>query len=125
MGQRQSSHPKCVVVILVSATQNVNKSYRTYCGNTDVGWPRTASPYKNRTLEISEPATQHLKAKKNGWTTIRIKGLPVIKFKSDSRLPKDEQPKVIRLTLKPRRLVISLVYQKVPKDIGIPSVLYS
>ena len=107
--------------LLESVAQNVNKSYSTYFKHPDVGRPRTASPYHNRTLEISEPSTQHLKARPDGWATIRIKGLPVIKFKSDSRLPKDEQPKVIRLTLKPRRLVISLVYQKAPKDIGIPT----
>ena len=107
--------------LLESVAQNVNKSYSTYFKHPDVGRPRTASPYRNRTLEISEPSTQHLKARPDGWATIRIKGLPVIKFKSDSRLPKDEQPKVIRLTLKPRRLVISLVYQKAPKDIGIPT----
>ena len=35
-------------------------------------------------------------------------------------MPKDEQPKVIRLTLKPHRLVVSLIYQKVPEDIGAP-----
>ena len=107
--------------LLASVAQNVNKSYNTYFSNQDVGRPRTASPYRNRTLEISEPATQHLKARPDGWATIRIKGLPVIKFKSDSRLPKDEQPKVIRITLKPRRIVVSLIYQKVPKDIGKPS----
>ena len=107
--------------LLESVAQNVNKSYSTYFKHPDVGRPRTASPYRNRTLEISEPSTQHLKARPDGWATIRIKGLPVIKFKSDSRLPKDEQPKVIRLTLKPRRLVISLVCQKAPKDIGIPT----
>ena len=107
--------------LLESVALNVNKSYSTYFKHPDVGRPRTASPYRTRTLEISEPSTQHLKARPDGWATIRIKGLPVIKFKSDSRLPKDEQPKVIRLTLKPRRLVISLVYQKAPKDIGIPT----
>ena len=107
--------------LLASVAREVNKSYNTYFSNQDVGRPRTASPYRNRTLEISEPATQHLKARPDGWATIRIKGLPVIKSKSDSRLPKDEQPKVIRITLKPRRIVVSLIYQKVPKDIGKPS----
>ena len=107
--------------LLESVAREVNKSYSTYFKHPDVGLPRTASPYKTRTLEISEPAAQHLKARPDGWATIRIKGLPVIKFKSDSRLPKDEQPKVIRITLKPRRIVVSLIYQKVPKDIGEPT----
>ena len=106
--------------LLESVARAVNKSYSTYFKHPDVGWPRTASTYKTRTLEISEPGTQHLKARENGWAEIRIKGLPVIRFQTDHRMPEHEQPKVIRLTLKPRRLVVSLVYQKVPKDIGAP-----
>ena len=106
--------------LLESVAREVNKSYSTYFKHPDVGRPRTASPYRNRTLEISEPTVKHLKFSKKGWATITIKGLPIIKFKSDSRLPKNEQPKVIRITLKPRRIVVSLVYQKVPEDIGAP-----
>ena len=107
--------------LLESVAREVNKSYSTYFKHPDVGWPRTASPYKNRTLEISEPSTQHLKARKTGWAEIRIKGLPVIRFRTDQRLPDNKQPKVIRITLKPRRLVVSLTYQKVPEDIDEPT----
>ena len=106
--------------LLESVAKAVNKSYSTYFKRPEVGRPQTASPYHNRTLEISEPGTQHLKVRGDGWTEIRIKGLPVIKFRTDQRLPENEQPKVIRITLKPRRLVVCLIYQKVPKDIGAP-----
>ena len=106
--------------LLESVAREVNKSYSTYFKHPDVGWPRTASPYHNRTLEISEPGTRHLKARGNGWAEIRIKGLPVIRFRTDRRLPDNEQPKVIRITLKPRRLVVSLTYQLEPKTIGAP-----
>ena len=107
--------------LLASVAQNVNKSYNTYFKHPDAGRPRTASPFRNRTIEVSEPATQHLKAKKNGWATIQIKGLPVIKFRTDKRLPENEQPMVIRITLKPRRLDVSLTYQSEPKGIGKPT----
>ena len=107
--------------LLESVAREINKSYNTYFSNQDVGWPRTASPYKTRTLEISEPATQHLKARKNGWAEIRIKGLPVIRFRTDHRMPEHEQPKVIRITLKPRRLTVSLTYKLEPKNIGEPA----
>ena len=107
--------------LLESVASAVNKSYSTYFKHPDIGWPRTASPYKTRTLEISEPANKHLKFGKKGWATVHVKGLPVIRFRTDQRLPANEQPKVIRITLKPRRLVVSPVYQKVPKDIGKPS----
>ena len=106
--------------LLESVAKAVNKSYSTYFKRPEVGRPQTASPYRNRTLEISEPANKHLKFSKKGWASVHVKGLPVIRFRTDQRLPANEQPKVIRITLKPRRLVVSLVYQKVPKDIGAP-----
>ena len=108
--------------LLESVTREVNKSYRTYFKHPDVGRPTSASPHRNRTLEISEPSVQHLKVKvrPNGWATIRIKGLPTIRLWTDQRLPKGKQPKAIRITLKPRRLVVSLIYQQEPKDLGEP-----
>ena len=106
--------------LLESVAREVNKSYNTYFKHPDVGRPETASPYKNRTLEISEPASEHVKVKPDGHATIRVKGLPVIRFQTDHRMPEHEQPKVIRITLKPRRLVVSLIYQLEPKNIGAP-----
>ena len=106
--------------LLESVAREVNKSYKQYFKHPDVGWPRTASPYKTRTLEISEPASEHVKVKPDGHATIRVKGLPVIRFQTDHRMPEHEQPKVIRITLKPRRLVVSLIYQLEPKNIGAP-----
>ena len=90
--------------LLESVAKGVNKSYSTYFKRPEVGRPQTTSPYHNRTLEISEPANKHLKFSKKGWATIRIKGLPVVRFRTDQRLPANEQPKVIRLTSEaPRR----------------------
>ena len=106
--------------ILESVARAVNKSCSTYFKHPDVGRPRTASPYRNRTLEISEPAIEHVKVKPDGHATIRVKGLPVIRFQTDHRMPEHEQPKVIRITLKPRRLIVSLIYQLEPKNIGAP-----
>ena len=57
---------------LESVAREVNKSYSTYFKHPDVGWPRTASPYKTRTLEISEPASEHVKVKPDGHATIRV-----------------------------------------------------
>ena len=107
--------------LLESVAREVNKSYSTYFKHTEVGQPQTASPYRNQTLEISEPATKHLKFHQKGWASIHVKGLPVRKFRTDQRLPDEEQPKVIRITLKPRRLTISLTYQSEPRDIGKPT----
>ena len=105
---------------LESVAREVNKCYRTYFKHSDVGRPNTASPYKTRTLDISEPSVEHVKVKPNGWATIRIKGLPTIRFRTDERMTKGEQPKAIRITLKPRRLVVSLVYRQEPIELGKP-----
>ena len=107
--------------MLESVAKAVNKSYSTYFKRPEVGRPQTASPYRNRTIEISEPSVQHIKISRNGWAAIRIKGLPIIKFRTDQRLPANQQPKVIRITLKPRRLDVSLTYQSEPKDIRKPT----
>ena len=107
--------------LLESVAREVNKSYRTYFKHPHVRRPNTASPHRNRTLEISEPSVEHLKVKPNGWATIRIKGLPTIRLRTDERMPKGEQPKAIRITLKPRRMVVSLVYQQEPKELGEPT----
>ena len=107
--------------LLESVAREVNKSYRTYFKHPDVGRPNTASPYRNRTLEISAPANQHLKVQPNGWATIRIKGLPTVKLQTDERMPTDTQPRAIRITLKPRRMVVSLVYQQEPGELGAPA----
>ena len=77
--------------LLESVAREVNKSYRTYFKHPDVGRPNTASPYRNSTLEISEPSVEHLKVKKNGWATIRIKGLPTIRLRTDERTSKQRQ----------------------------------
>ena len=77
--------------LLESVAREVNKSYRTYFKHPDVGRPNTASPYRNRTLEISEPSIEHLKVKPNGWATIRIKGLPTIRLRTDERTSKQRQ----------------------------------
>ena len=107
--------------LLESVAREVNRSYRTYFKHPDVGRPTTASPYKARTIEISEPSNQHLKVKPNGWATIHIKGLPTIRLRTDKRMPKSKQPKAIRITLKPRRLVVSLVYRQEPRDLREPA----
>ena len=107
--------------LLESVAREVNKSYRTYFKHPNVGRPNTASPYQNRTLEISEPSVEHVKVKPNRWATIQMKGLPSIRLRTDERMTKGEQPKAIRITLKPRRLVVSLVYQQEPKQLGEPA----
>ena len=110
----------CARRLLESVASEVNKSYRSYFNNEAVGKPQTASPYGTRTLEISEPSKLHVKFGADEYATIHIKGLPTIKFKADHRLPHDEQPRVIRITMLPRRLVVSLTYKMEPAEMQEP-----
>ena len=73
--------------------------------------PDTKNPHWHNTLSISEPGTRLLSVSDDGRAVaVRIKGLPKLEFKPGHRLPRDCQPRVIRLTRKPRRLEISLTF---------------
>ena len=73
--------------------------------------PDTKNPHWHNTLSISEPGTRLLTVSDDGRNaTVRIKGLPKMEFKPDHRLPRNCQPRIIRLTRKPRRLEISLTF---------------
>lgn len=111
----------CARRILEGITRRVNDSFTKYFKDPqNVGRPQTKSPYRNRTLEISEPNVKHLKLSKSGWATIHTKGLPTIRFRADDRLPPDEQPRVIRITQTQRQLRVSLVFQMEPAEWQAP-----
>lgn len=98
------------------------------------GRPKTKDPHRTRTLIVPEPEVGHLTLRNlehrqlNLYETLNvnlenagikpkpkaivsIKGLPNIWFKPDHRLPKNTQPQEIRITLSPKRLLLSLVYE--------------
>jgi transposase len=112
----------CARRILEATAQRVNKSFAAFFkAPQNVGRPETKSPYRNRTIEISEPSILHLKPAKPGWAMIHIKGLPTIRFRTDHRLPADTQPKIIRITKKAKRLDISLVFEHEPQQLQAPA----
>ena len=94
-----------------SVVKRVNDAYHRAFTVHDAGFPKTESPYQFRTLEISEPATKHIKFLKSGVAEIHIKGLPTLWFKTDHRINILEQPKCIRITRHGRALTATLVYQ--------------
>ena len=107
--------------LLESVAKRVNTSFVEYFKRTERGKPRTGSPHRFNTLEISEPRVAHLKTSENGkMGYIHIKGLPKLSFQVDSRLPLDAQPRIIRITRTPRRLNICLVFQ-VEKEEPFPT----
>ena len=79
---------------------------------------QTKDPYRFQTLQISEPSVKHLKISPNGEkATVHIKDLPVIKFKTDYRLPRNEQPRNITVTNSPRGIQVNLTF---PLPVGPP-----
>ena len=98
--------------LLESVAKRVNTSYAEFFKKPERGKPHTQSPFRFDTLELSEPANQHLKLSPNGKTaSIHVKGLPRLSFQADGRLPQGQQPRVIRITRTPRRLNVCLVFQ--------------
>ena len=118
--RHHAEYKTCARRLLEETARRVNKAFDTFFNDPDTGRPTTKSPYQNHTLEISEPSVKHLKPSKPGWATIHIKGLPTIRFRTDRRLPDDEQPKVIQITRKPKGLAVSLIYQCEPKQLNEP-----
>ena len=107
--------------LLESVAKRANTSLAQYFKKTERGKPRTSSPHRFNTLEISEPAVTHLKTSGNGKIGyIHIKGLPRLAFQVDGRLPLGVQPRIIRITRTPRRLNVSLVFQ-VEKEASLPT----
>ena len=105
--------------ILEGTTRRLNKAYSTAFKHPEVGFPGTHNPHRNNTIEISEPSVTHLRIEpQRNLGAIRIKGLPILTFKPDHRLPQDQQPRVIRITRTPRRTTLNLVFETEPKPFG-------
>ena len=97
--------------LLEATLKRANLAYTRYFIQPDAGRPRTKNPHLFNTIEISEPAANHLKISEDSRTaSVHIKGLPTLTLKADHRLPKDKQPRAIRITRTPRRLNVSLVF---------------
>ena len=111
--------------ILEGTTRRLNKAYRTAFKYPEVGFPTTHSPHRNNTIEISEPSVDHLKIDPDRkLATVRIKGLPTLTFKTDHRLPQDQQPRVIQITRTSRRTNLNLIFETEPKPFS-PTPLQS
>ena len=101
--------------ILEGTARRFNTAYSAAIKRPEVGFPRTHNPHWNNTIEVSEPGVGHLDTDpERDLGTVHIKGLPVLTFRTDHRLPKDQQPRVIRITRTPRRTTLNLVFDVDP-----------
>ena len=109
--------------LLVSVAKRVNLAYAKAFTEPMAGFPQTSSPFRFSTLEVSEPHVSHLKVSDNGGTgMIHVKGLPLMKFSTDPRLPKSVQPRVFRITRTPRRWLLTLVFDQEPTEWSQPQL---
>ena len=107
--------------LLESAAKRVNTSFSEYFKRPERGRPRTISPYRFNTLNISEPAVAHMKLSSDGKKgCIHVKGLPKLDFKPDGRLPEGVQPRIIRINRSPRRWNILLVFNQDLPEVPAP-----
>ena len=97
--------------LAVSVAKRVNDAYTRTFTVPGAGFPRTRPPHAFRTLEISEPAVNHVTFRKSGIAEIHVKGLPVLWFKTDHRISCIDQPRTIRITRHGGTLTATLVYQ--------------
>ena len=103
--------------LLTSVAKRVNLAYAQAFREPMAGFPQTSSPYRFSTLEVSEPAVSHLKVSDDGGTgLIHVKGLPLMNFGTDDRLPDYQQPRVFRITRTPRRWLLTLVFDQEPTE---------
>ena len=100
--------------LLISVAKRVNLAYAKAFREPMAGFPQTSRPYRFSTLEVSEPAVSHLKVSDGKTGLIHVKGLPLMKFGTDRRLPKSVQPRVFRITRTPRRWLLTLVFDQEP-----------
>lgn len=96
--------------ILEGVAKRVNTAWKRAYSDPDTGFPHTRSPYDFRTLEISEPSRKHIKITAPTAAELHVKGLPVIRFHPDHRLPQDRQPRSIKVTRHGRKITVSLTY---------------
>ncbi len=80
------------------------------------GRPRFKSRNRFRTLDIYTGDGNNLKLNEKGGGAIKIKGLPPLHFRPPSRPLPDGQPKVIRITRTPVRVMASMAYEHQPAE---------
>lgn len=83
--------------------------YRRVRDGDKPGCPRFKPRNRYRTIQLEQTTPGMVRPDKSSYA-VRVKGLPVIRLRTKRELPPAEDLKSIRMTLKGRRLEISLVY---------------
>ena len=84
-------------------------------GTTPRGKPREKTTERFRTIALDSPVNPIIRSSiQAGQPYLCIKGLPNLRIKTHRKLPEDQQPSRVTITLKRRQVSIRLTYQKDP-----------
>ncbi|MDE2936757.1 MAG: transposase [Chloroflexota bacterium] len=95
--------------VLHRADRAEKSFYRRMKNGDRPGYPRFKARNRYRTIQLEQAEAGMIKPDRNGYR-IKIKGLPVIRLRTERELPSPEDLKTIRITFKGRRVGVSLVY---------------
>ncbi|MCY3695050.1 MAG: transposase [Chloroflexi bacterium] len=73
------------------------------------GYPRFKSYYRFRTVHLEQPSASMVRTDRRGYA-VRIKGLPVIRIRTEREFPPAQNLKSIQITFRGRRPSVSLTY---------------
>ena len=109
---------------MAETAKQANQAWNS-AGKAGKGPVRTKDPFRHSTLQISEPKAPHLKLNQaKTLATVSIKGLPALRFRPDRRLQEGVQPRIVRITQTPRRVLVSLVFNR-PEGPAMPAPEHS
>ena len=101
--------------VSIGTLERLDRAYRAAFdrwkrGESKFGFPRYKGAARFRTIEIYSRANRYMGYNsESGKGRIRIKGLPILRFKS-GRIPADQQPKHILITRTPKGVYVSMSF---------------
>ncbi|MDE2936480.1 MAG: transposase [Chloroflexota bacterium] len=95
--------------VLIRMEEARKAFYRRCKSGEKPGYPRFKPYPRYRTVQIEQPTPVMVRPDLHGYV-VRIKGLPVVRLRTNRKLPRAEDLKTIRITLRGRRPSVCLTY---------------
>ncbi len=95
--------------VLIRFAEARKAFYRRCKAGDKPGYPRFKPHHRYRTVQIEQPTPAMVRLDRRGYA-VRIKGLPVVRLRTNRKLPPAEHLKAIRITFRGRRPSVCLTY---------------
>ena len=95
--------------VLIGFEEARKSFYRRCNAGEKPGYPRFKPRHRYRTVQIEQTTAAMLRLDRRGYA-VRVKGLPVIRLRTNRNLPAAEELKTIRITFRGRRPSVCLTY---------------